>query len=288
LFGTYGEKPQAGDGGDGGGIFDASRNGLSIQESMLRNNTTGDGGGASSAAAIPGQPGRGGGMHSEDSGSTLVNVAFTGNRTGAGGDGGGMSIQGDGPELVNAVFSGNFAGSQGGGIYCLDASPVLRNTTFGGNTAAGGAGGGMYSSGVAYPAVRNSIFWGNVGGQQIEWDSGAPDVRYSDVQGGTSGVGNIDEDPQFVRNPDPGDGDWATWGDNDYGDLRLRATSPAVDAGNNAAVPADSLDLDNDGNTGEQLPYDINKSWRIVGETVDMGASEAPRQVSLPLILRNH
>ena len=42
-----------------------------------------------------------------------------------------------------------------------------------------------------------------------------------------------DDDPQFV--------------DSDNGDFRLLPTSPCIDAGSNAAVPADTLDLDGDG-----------------------------------------
>ena len=48
---------------------------------------------------------------------------------------------------------------------------------------------------------------------------------------------NISADPMFVRNPGPGlDGQTAT-ADDDRGDLRLQLTSPAIDAGINAAVP---------------------------------------------------
>ena len=50
-------------------------------------------------------------------------------------------------------------------------------------------------------------------------------------------MGNINADPQFVRSPPrAGDGAWGTSDDN-YGDLRLQLTCPAIDAGNNAAVP---------------------------------------------------
>ncbi|MHC4785510.1 MAG: choice-of-anchor Q domain-containing protein [Planctomycetota bacterium] len=51
-------------------------------------------------------------------------------------------------------------------------------------------------------------------------------MRYSDVQGGRSGVGNINADPGFV-------GQTLT-GPLDYG---LTSGSPCIDAGDNAAVP---------------------------------------------------
>ena len=73
----------------------------------------------------------------------------------------------------------------------------------------------------------------------------------------------IGTDPRFVRNPsDGGDG----WGDSpetpgvdesandDYGDLRLRVDSPARDEGDNSLLPADTFDLDCDGDVSERLP----------------------------------
>ena len=94
------------------------------------------------------------------------------------------------------------------------------------------------------------------------------------MQGGCPGSGNIDADPLFVRDPDPGDGDWTTPGDNDYGDLRLQLTSPAIDVGDNTAVPV-GITTDLDGNP------------RISNGVVDMGAYEARLHVYVPLVLKN-
>jgi hypothetical protein len=60
--------------------------------------------------------------------------------------------------------------------------------------------------------------------------------------------------------------------------LALLAGSPAINAGSNAALPADPLDLDGDGvTTAEQLPVDQRGFAfnRIVGGQVDIGAFES-------------
>ncbi|MFC1738683.1 hypothetical protein ACFL1G_06510 [Planctomycetota bacterium] len=62
--------------------------------------------------------------------------------------------------------------------------------------------------------------------------------------------------------------------------LRLMFGSPCIDAGDNSAVPADSNDLDNDGNTVEPIPWDLDGRDRFADgdcndtNVVDMGAYE--------------
>ena len=90
-------------------------------------------------------------------------------------------------------------------------------------------------------------------------------------------------DPMFVRDPsDGGDG----WGDDpatpgvdegandDYGIVRLQSDSPAVNAGDNNLLPADTFDLDDDGNVTEPIPFDLDNELRVRIATVDMGAYE--------------
>ena len=47
------------------------------------------------------------------------------------------------------------------------------------------------------------------------------------------------------------------------GDYRLIGTSPAIDAGDNSAVPLDTTDLDGDGVVTETLPYDLAGNSRF-------------------------
>jgi predicted outer membrane repeat protein len=229
----------------------------------------------------------GGGMSTTGS-PTLTNVIFTGNSAFFFA-GGGMAVWGGSPTLTNVTFSDNYANEYGGGMYNRDSSPTLTNVTFSGNSAehyGGGmynygynsgamltnvtfsgnsaeyGGGGMYiGASDLEPALTNSILWGNTApdGAQI-YNYSNTTISYSLVQGsggsgpgwdtslGTDGGGNIDADPQFVDAPN--------------GDLHLQPTSPAIDAGDNSAVPPG-------------ITTDLDGNLRIVNGIVDMGAYEA-------------
>jgi hypothetical protein len=232
----------------------------------------------------------GGGMYNSSSSPTLINCTFTGNSaTGTYGGGGGMYNSSSSPTLTNCTFSGNSA-SDGGGMYDhWYSSPTVTNCTFHGNSA-DYDGGGMYSEYSCSPTLSNCIVWGNVtpSGSQIHDDPGSMSaITNSDVEGGYTGTGNLNADPLFVRSPSPGaDGVWGT-ADDDYGDLRLQPNSPCIDAGNNAALPADTLDLDRDGDTAEPIPFDLAggpRRWDFpavpdtgngTAPVVDLGAYEA-------------
>ena len=157
----------------------------------------------------------------------------------------------------------------------------------------------MYNS-ESSPALSNCILWGNIGSQVDTVGDSKPTIGYSLVQGGCpAGVACsnlITGDPQFV-DADGLDGIGGTLDDN----LRLQDTSPAIDAGNNNALPADGLDLDGDGHTTEKLPFDLDGYHRLVdipdrpdtgvgpAPIVDMGACEAQTltYLYLPLLLKN-
>lgn len=168
---------------------------------------------------------------------SLIGVFFTGNY--AAQKGGGMyNYFFSGPILTNAVFSANRSGNYGGGMYNETSSaPTLTNATFADNFAVRGA--GMYNL-DSNPIIHNAIFWGEGLEPRFINLSSTPVISYSDLMFGCPLGADCDNvislNPQFVRDPSPGSDD--TWGtsDDDYGDLRLQLTSPAIDAGDNTAL----------------------------------------------------
>jgi formylglycine-generating enzyme required for sulfatase activity len=208
---------------------------------------------------------RGGGMFNDDySRPTVINCTFRGNS--AGGWGGGMeNDEYSSSTVTNCTFIGNTAGA-GGGMGNDEACPTLTNCTFVGNEAS--YGGGIYNSEDSSITLTNCILWANSPDQISLDDEGgaAATITYSDVQGGWEGEGDIDVDPCFV--------------DVNSNDYRLRPGSSCIDAGLNAAVPADLSDLDGDGNTTEPIPWDLDGNPRMVdgnndgNSLVDMGAYE--------------
>jgi hypothetical protein len=167
--------------------------------------------------------------------------------------------------LANVSFSGNSASNgAGGGMFNVYSSQTLVNVSFSANIATYG-GGGMYNNSSS-PTLVNNIVWGNCGGAI---SGGAATVSYSIVQGGYDGTGNLDADPLFV-DADGADNVSGTADD----DLRLQPGSPAINTGSIVALPADTYDLDTDGNTTEPLSLDLSGNPRVSGASVDMGAYE--------------
>lgn len=166
--------------------------------------------------------------------------------------GGGIACDSSGPHVARCFIQGNTAEERGGGIFCSDtSSPLIVNCTISGNTGHTGGGvyneeatltiahctlsgniassdGGGFYTDKSYPLIANCILWGDKP-QEIFSNTGFPFVRYSDVEGGFSGQGNIDADPRFL---DPA-----------LSDYHLYPCSPCVDAGTDVGV---FVDIDGD------------------------------------------
>jgi len=211
-------------------------------------------------------PGGGGGIYS-CSDAVLRNLVITGNHTDASGggvclsenelmenclimgntsdgDGGGGSFTSTGVLVQGCAFVGNTAGYAGGGIYVSAAR--LHSVTLSGNVA-GNKGGGIYKRYIGTAQMRNSVIWNN-SPQQITVDDGTVSMEYCNIQGGYTGVGNINVDPEIVP-----------------GSFRIRAASPCIDAGTTTNAP----DQDLDGEDRWDDPAHAN-----VISMVDMGADE--------------
>jgi len=222
---------------------------------------------------------RGGGVYYSASTSPLTANQLLGNR--ATNSGAGLYVNGQSPLVSRNVFVGNSADTSGGGITLVDSTATIANNWILGN-GAGSTGGGILanrspamivnttitsnsslsSSAAIYliesPAtIVNSIIAFNIAG--INPYLGQPTLLHNCVFGNdrtnydnmpdpTGNAGNISVDPQLV--------------DYIYGNARIQATSPCVDAGTNAFVVGE---LDADG--GARL-HPLNG-------TVDIGAHES-------------
>jgi hypothetical protein len=170
------------------------------------------------------------------------------------------------------TISGNESTEDGGGIHNTNSDPIIQNSILWNNEAPDG------------PEVSNDV-------------ASQPKVHYSDVKGSGGSGGswdtslgidegqNIDADPKFVQEPDPGaDGQWDGV-DDDYGDLRLQQGSPAINTGH---IQLDPDPIGSPPDSMYDIPYDIVGNPRITGGQIEMGAYtfEGKSILYLPIIFK--
>jgi hypothetical protein len=161
----------------------------------------------------------------------------------------------------------------------------LINCTIGYNTAGEYLGGICSSENIgtveekskSRSNLMNCILWGNVSTKDTPEASQLPggyiSVRNCCIQGWNGrlgGTGNFGSDPLFIA-PNGSEGTMETV----HADFRLGPGSPCQDTGDNSALPADTLDLDDDGDPNEPIPFDIEGRLRIQNGRVDIGAYES-------------
>jgi parallel beta-helix repeat protein/predicted outer membrane repeat protein len=232
----------------GGGLLESNST-LTVQHSTLSGNSaTSNGGGICVLGA---------------STLTVQSSTLSGNSSASGG---GIFVLNSTLTVQDGTFSGNSATGNGGGISVSGTSTLMvQSSTLSANTAAT-TGGGIFVQGGGTHTVSNTLIAGNTAPAGAGPDLAGPETTVSDCLIGildtaaviTTASHNVTGTPANPLNPVLGPlqnngGPTQT--------IALRAGSPAIDAGNNASVPA--------GQTADQAGHN-----RIVNNIVDIGAYE--------------
>ncbi len=264
----------------GGGIeVDAGAQPVLIQNNTIMGNISDHGGGIGiswgSAAVIRGNTIKrnfarfGAGINSEIT-TTMENNIITENYAFYGGGIGDGSYGGNPWTINNNLIHKNIGQFSGGGIYSYTyyVTPItLANNTIADN-GAGYQGGGFISYGSnPNPQITmyNIIAWGNTSplNSQLYRQTGSMNVTYSDIEGGLSGSGNKNVNPQFA-NPASGDyhlGICTAGGNNCVIDAADANNDPATDIEGHSRYQNTSV---NDTGTGPPPPVDMGAYERQV------------------------
>jgi parallel beta-helix repeat protein len=202
--------------------------------------------------------GNGAGVYSDYASPTIINCIFRSNNAyGTFAHGGGLASLYGTPLVINCAFLSNTAPG-GGGIDVLRSDATIVGCTFIGNAATTSytvKGGAIRDSASSPSLLNNCVLWWNYPDQlsyaagtsvtscliQPGWDQWASNIRY----------------PMLTS------------------DGHLTAFSDlCLDAGDLGLIPADTYDLDNDGDPNEPIPFDIDGDTRIANDFVDIGADE--------------
>ncbi len=235
---------------DGGGIA-TNRGGIVLFDSTVSGNTAG---------------GAGGGISSLVGSLSLTNVTISANTAAAGG---GIQSTSAPVRIINSTVTGNHAEDTGGGIALTanndGESLVLNNSIVAQNTATSSPDFNAPADPQTNLAVESSLIGDNAGTSLSEsaliGGAAQPDTKGNLIGGG----GSPAIDP--LLGPLAANGGATTT-------HALQPESPAIDRGDRRLLPADTFDLDGDGDTAEPLPTDQRGAARVSGSGVDMGAFE--------------
>ncbi|MEM9014140.1 MAG: Ig-like domain-containing protein [Pseudomonadota bacterium] len=211
-------------------------------------------------------------------GNTLISANTATN------NGGGLANDGT-STFVNTTFVGNSAGMLGGAISSGPHTLNLFNHTITGNTA-GVAGGGYQFNGAGsnYNIVNGIISSNFANGNPSESDTNDGQVLLggnifgTNVYDGATIIGTTTLADIFTsvgNNPDTGvqSGLLASNG-GPIDTVLIKAGGDAQNAGDDAQLPTDALDLDGNANTAEALPVDARGETRVNKGALDLGAVE--------------
>ena len=221
------------------------------------------------------------------------------------GQGGAINALGAPITIVNSLIVGNSADVRGGGINGSNSFARVINTTVHGNTT-DGDGGGVFFAGSKFRVLNSTITQNhaNADGTSTIFIGGLAalqtfneEIFNSVIAENTTSTGfepsDFAQSRAIVTNSFIGTaadlGNNATGNINGGGDPLLGDLldnggtvltrspldgSQLIGAGSNSVLPADSTDLDEDGNFTEDLPLDARNGVRVVDGTVDIGAVE--------------
>ncbi len=243
--------------------------------------------------------GWGGGYYHQNSPLSLTRVNFI-NNTNTYAFGGGLAVVNSPTVITDTFFAGNSATNSGSGIYLSGQNLTMTNTVLQGNsndglsilnggtsilknvTISGNGGAGIKLS-AASLQMSNSIVYDNA--QDMSISNGGASIAYSILGGGCPSGVTCDHvsnsNPLFIlpvsRYVLP----------NSAGNLRLQVPSPAIDAGDNSAVPAE-LTTDLDGHPRLMDTLSVIDTGSGTSPIVDMGAYEHLDSPDLQISLSNN
>jgi hypothetical protein len=179
--------------------------------------------------------------------------------------GGILALDNTSGTVVNNILVNNDITDSQGVIYVNPSDVNNRfsfcNNIIAYNAAIGNCGGifVMYTKGRS--PIKNNIIWGNLAQEDnyAIYPDTIINVEYNDIEGGYTGIGNINTDPHFT-NPTAGAG---TQYDGLLADWSVEANSPCIDKGKpDFTVDSVGMETDFAGNP------------RILNNRIDMGAFE--------------
>jgi hypothetical protein len=165
----------------GGGIYCMNKSSPSIEDCIIKEN----------------EAGYGGGINIYENCSPIITNCKIENNTGNKYGGAFYYEEGSLSKIISTLIVNNFS-NQGGAIVSKNASPKFNLCTIVGNT--GSYANGFYAMNGGTPTITSSIIWNN-GNYPIATQQATVIVKYSDIQYGYEGDGNITSDPKFVTGP---------------------------------------------------------------------------------------
>ena len=173
--------------------------------------------------------------------------------------------------ITNCLFYANFSGDSGGAIQNDENATLhLYQNTFSKNQSFQGA--AIWNWGT----IEN--FYGNILYGNLPSDGG--DLYSFPGSAITNAKNNLIEDPANSNLPanayitdDP------NFEDANNDNFHISSPSPVINGGNQIYLPQDDADLDEDGITNEELPWDLDGQDRKMDGQVDIGCYESGPEI---------